>query len=474
MYLVGCLLGVPLLLMVLFPFGLFVAGLVQGDGGQILAGGIGVVFAAPFLGIAVALVLAQKKKRPDPRLREMYPDQPWMWNAEWAAGRIRWRATMPVITWVLYAPFIAGGLICAALIPTMASRVAWPFVFLLLMGPLLSILLLGSAVRAAMQARKYGGGEFEIVTVPGVIGGQLVGLIHLGPNVQPEEDFELVLKCIRSTTVVSEDEKGRTSISTEQESVWEATEVISHKLCIQHHPPIVPVVFAIPGDCPATGEQSERSSVSWQLFARAATRGVDYEARFEVPVFATGDRSFDFASAAEVLRQYRVEPTREQRARAARVRIDPMADGTIVFVFPPPRSLVHGIMFVLMGVAVGGIVYLVAQDSVFFGMLFAGPFLLFFFVGILQSCFCSVRTTVGPQRLSIQRSYLGLGRTRVILGSQVEEFDVVNAFPGGHHVVARLRHHHTRAVSGIVFTADQAKWIGEEFAAILNQNGSSA
>jgi hypothetical protein len=50
---------------------------------------------------------------------------------------------------------------------------------------------------------------------------------------------------------------------------------------------LIPIAFAIPREAPETTLGNSRDRILWRLEVTSAVAGVDFSARFEVPVFYT-------------------------------------------------------------------------------------------------------------------------------------------------------------------------------------------
>ncbi len=221
------------------------------------------VFAAVFgsvgFGLLTFATLAYRKARGDSAVAALHPNEPWLCKQEWADGKINSSAKSFTIV-----------LLVVALFWNAASLPAW-FVFphnvldkegnrlalLLLAFPAIGSILILCAVVSALRLRKYGKSVFEMASVPGVIGGQLAGVVRVSKKVEPEEGFRLTLNCIQRVTTSSGD-----SSSTSENVLWQDEDLIARELP-QSDPQqsAIPVLFRnslrIPADRRKAGEQPD-------------------------------------------------------------------------------------------------------------------------------------------------------------------------------------------------------------------------
>lgn len=143
------------------------------------------------------------------------------------------------------------------------------------------------AFRSALRRRKFGESAFEMATTPARLGGRLRGVIETGiPLDQSLPDgFRLTLRCERRWEEQSSAGRGAaTDTVMRVESQWEAEAGASpHAVGAGL---AAPVDFEIPSDLPPSTLGQVNSGVFWELEIYAETPGLDYGARFVLPVLA--------------------------------------------------------------------------------------------------------------------------------------------------------------------------------------------
>ena len=212
---------------------------------------------------------------PSERLRAANPNAPWMWREDWAAGEVRTsvhrdasRLMLIAIAWcVVTLPilFIA---------PQRALRHADYSALPSLIFPLIGLAMLAWAMRLRRRIRQYGESRLTLASMPGQIGGSLLGSIHIDHPLPAGQQVALELECINRTT------RGAWHNLT----TWDRTLWRSDQTSMSDSAGSIPVAFMIAPDCRPTDDSNPNSRIIWRLGARAG----GYRAEFEVPVFRMG------------------------------------------------------------------------------------------------------------------------------------------------------------------------------------------
>ncbi len=258
----------------------------SGDWGQaamlavfaLVFGGVG------FGGIAAAAA-GRRRLAEAAALEARHPASPWLWRADWAAGRIEdgsrthmWTAWAFAAFWNLISLPAAVMAVRAAV--TEGRTAAW----LALVFPLVGAGLLVWAVRTTLRYRRYGISVLELATVPGGVGHSLAGIVRTTSLLQPHDGFLVRLRCIRRVTRGSGKHR-----STSETVLWEEERRVRGEPSRTAHGMgmAIPVGFPLPLDAAPTDSRNARDQVLWRLVVAASVPGVDYESTFEVPVFRT-------------------------------------------------------------------------------------------------------------------------------------------------------------------------------------------
>lgn len=269
---------------------------------------------------------AGRTERERQRLKSEYPEQPWAWRAAWNRGTIPAGSKTTMIgLWAFASIWNA----ISAPIPFMLVD-EWAqgnkLILVAILFPLVGAGLAIAALRATLLWLKYGRTEFVMRSVPGVIGGDLVGAIRIPRPVEFQDRVKLTLSCLKKTTSGSGNNE-----STSETVLWQSEHAVGGDDVQIGQQTLVLVVFTIPYACQPT---DEASGIQWRLEASAPTPGLDFQVQFEVPVFKTADSRQDVTEQSIVDPAAQAEQLKEA-ARASRVYVHQRADGSLELDVPP-------------------------------------------------------------------------------------------------------------------------------------------
>ncbi len=374
-----------------------VQGFLDGDLGQ---GSLLAIFSLAFgggsLGMVAAAVASRRRARTALALRAAHPDQPWLWRGDWAEGLVR-SATKNTMVFA-WGFAILWNLISTPLLFFLPEEILEKANYAALLGllfPLVGIGLLVWAIRQTIELKKFGQSVFRLATVPGVIGGTLEGTIAVPSHFNPGQDFDLTLSGINRRVTGS----GKNQ-STTEEILWQDT-ATGAKAYAQSEAmgAGIPVKFAIPSECRQTDETNPRNAILWRLEVHAAVPGVDYHARFEVPVFRTADskNSADEASPdQEVPSGYQPGPD-----SGIAVGVGPTG-GMLYEVRPSGRGVPRASMMAFFVIWTGAIVLMIHVGAPIFFIAIFGLFDLLFSYSILQVAFGRCRIQCDPDSITVR------------------------------------------------------------------------
>ncbi len=374
----------------------------------------GLVFGGVGFGLLVGAVAGWRIERRQARRAEKAPDDPWLWRDDWATGRIRsntaaaaWFTTIFATFWNLVSfPtfFLAwssvvgdkrGALWLAALFPAVGTGLA------------------ASAGYLWLRWLRWGRSEFEMAAVPGVLGGPLAGLIHVPTRVAVRDGFLVRLACVRTI----DHPRGGES-SPREITLWDHEYDIVRDLAAGDRT-VIPVEFVIPFDLPPSGDD-----VKWKLSAQAETRGVDFYAEFETPVFQTAASS---ASAGGVAASPTLSATigfgAAVRAMGARLIDDAASQHTVVFPLgrnPGLAAFLALFAFAWTGMCFG--LYVSQIPRVFLAV--CSFFELLIVPAALARCLGRTRLEFSPAGVAVQGGVFGLGRRREFKAADVADVAV--------------------------------------------------
>lgn len=236
-------------------------------------------FAAAQFGAGAGLIMGGVRTAREAWRRRRHPSEPWLWRRDWAAGVIKYSRgrTVPVwwgaaavwnaVLWLSLMPQVpvqewiereaTGGLACVALFAIFGV-----------------VLVLGAAL-ATVRWWRFRESVFEMVAVPGRIGGQLDGTVRARVTLAADQTFHVRLACEQSP-----------GLGGTRDLLWQPEYTVAGDgVAISALYSAIPVRFEIPASCrPSTS--TLRNPFVWRLLV-AAGGGSAYRAEFEVPVFST-------------------------------------------------------------------------------------------------------------------------------------------------------------------------------------------
>ena len=376
------------------------------------------VFAASFCLVGYGLLFgawyAARKQKREAKARAAQPDEPWRWREEWLGGRIASSShhkaigvTVFAVLWNLISwPAIIGVL--------MKEDREWWLPLLVGIFPLVGTAMAIYAVKLWRGYWRWGRSEFEMAAVPGVLGGSVAGVIHGPPAIEPIDGFRVTLSCIRRVEEGSGDNR-----RTVDRVLWSDERLLARPLAADAAETVLPVQFHAPYQQPATNLED----VLWKLTVHAKTKGVDYDAEFEVPVFETADSSPDepaASDAADPLAAYELPQTTAMMAErmGARLEYEGPDETSLYFPMAHNRGMTAGLtLFAIMWTCICvGLFY--SDAPRFFPWVFSAFGALIDWAA-LALLFTSTRLKFGPRGVSKHRRWLMFGQPREIAADEV-------------------------------------------------------
>ena len=384
------------------------------------------LFALTFGGVGIggiaAALAGRGKLKVQEALQARHPDSPWLWRQDWASGHITdsSRSTM-IGAWLFATLWSLIGFPTGFLSVRAALKEGKPAALLGLLFPIVGIGLVVWAVRTTLRHRKYGVSRLELATVPGVIGRSLIGMVRAPSRIQTAQGFDVTLTCVRRVT-----NGGGKQRSTSESILWQDVQRVQGQpfrapARMETH---IPVAFRISGDAPSTDESDSAHRVVWRLQVSAEVPGVNYESRFDVPVFRT-PASEQPLSPEETRLTQTADPAGYQQPADSRILVTATRRGTEIL-FPAARNLGAAVsltLFLVLWLACLGLQLYFGAPLVF--LIVTGLFGILIFLGVLDLWLQVSRVRVDPQSVSWATGYIVPGRERSIASSNVA--DVIRA-----------------------------------------------
>ncbi len=334
-----------------------------------------------------------------------------MWREEWASGRIRCsgRSTF-LLSWFFALFWNAVSLPLLWAIPAEVEK-GNQAALIGVLFPLVGVGLVVWAIRTTIHRFRFGSSEFQMDTLPGVIGGELRGTVHAKEGVSPLDGFRVKLVCVNRVTTGS----GQSRTISEHIRWQEEQTVGAGRVISMPYRTDIPVVFRIPYEVEPSSPESSDNEIVWRLEVQAAVPGVDFKARFVLPVFKTDESS---PEASSEIREAPLEPAQLEERSGVRIRPSPTGGQEILF--PPARNL---------GVAVGVTLFTAVWSAIVVGLAYAGELLFFVVFGFFELLLLyavmalwlqRTRVRVEYGRIEIRDRILGIGRTVTLDSSDVD------------------------------------------------------
>jgi len=393
-----------------------------------------VTFGGAGIGLMVLGFIGRNRQREAERLRELYPDAPWMHRLDWSRGTIRSTSKSTMVTSLVFA--ILWNAISSPLWFLLPQEVVEKKNRLALIGvvfPLVGIVLLVWAVRNVLRWRRYGRSVLILETIPGVVGGALQGTVHVGSRLEPEGPYRLTLNCIRRHTTGSGDDRSTTETILGQEE----RQVPAAAAGLGPSGPALPIVFAIPFDSYATDFSKPDDQVLWRLEVTAPARGIDFATSFEVPVFRTPQSSPDFRLPDQV-RDASALPSLADRLARSGVLVEKLPDGE-AYRFPMARHPGAALGLTLFWAIWSGFILLMHHlgAPLFFPLVF-GVVDLLILAGVLDLWFGAGRLTVRSGTLECRHGLFGVGRQRRLEKEEILAFKSSRGMQAGRKLFYNL------------------------------------
>ncbi|HJQ40685.1 MAG TPA: hypothetical protein VKB93_26405 [Thermoanaerobaculia bacterium] len=240
------------------------------------------IFFAALAGMAFyAIRYHLRKARERRELQIKHPGEPWMWRADWADRAVRDEQSIRGgFLWVFGFLWILMSLPVALAMWATQERDRVLLIFVAIF-PIVGVLVLISAAYQTLRRRKYGVSLCRLNRLPVPLGSTFRGEVQARVHSMPEHGFQ-----IRLTNVRREERRTGKSRSVRETVLWQDEQTVGSGAAMPHPDGMrIPLQFAIPLDAEATDDTNPRDSILWRLEVRADVPGIDYIARFALPVY---------------------------------------------------------------------------------------------------------------------------------------------------------------------------------------------
>jgi len=321
------------------------------------------VFGGVGLGLLIVTWRAPKQK--DAALPE-YQGTPWLRNDDWQSATIK--STSKSSMWGAWIFAVVWNLISFPLPFILYKEVLEKENTIAIVGlifPIVGIGLLVWAVRRSLEWATFGPAPVTLDPFPGSIGGHVGGTIDLNIPFNAKHEFAVTLTNIHSYTSGS----GKNRRQSEK-AVWQ-------KNLIAHAQPRangtrLTFRFDVAEDCRASDTEKDDSYYIWRLNLSATLPGADLDRDYELPVYATAERS-KFLSSIAVDHSENLQRAADDKSVRDVVNLESTSSGKRMF-FPAGRHFGSAIGGFLVGAifTAAGWFLIFSEGHTVFGSVFGG------------------------------------------------------------------------------------------------------
>jgi hypothetical protein len=215
--------------------------------------------------------------------------EPWLQRSDWAVGQAVWEpenhGSVGAVTMLLFF-FVLTTAVAVYVTQDILGRGSdYGALALVWLFPVATALLSARSLRSIRQKRRFGKSVFKLDHVPGHLGARLAGTVvtTLPVDREPADGFHVRLSCyhriVRMTTSSDGSQRER-----REHLLWRDEQ---HLRGIPGPEGVltVPLRFDLPANIAPTRLAPLDDRIAWCLEVTGRQRGLDYTARFEVPVF---------------------------------------------------------------------------------------------------------------------------------------------------------------------------------------------
>ena len=237
------------------------------------------VFVIAGLGLAWAVAAEVARARAAQKRREEHPLEPWLWDHPWDSRWATHGSLKPAIS--MFASFVAWSAV--VLIFRVSSTSDLGTRILVFVVGLFPLVMFCRAAYRLLQYLKYGKSRFHFARFPLHLGRPVEGSLEVSQKVSAASSISLTMRYIEEVTETRGSGKNRTS----QKVLYCLQEVKREMNPSQFDlegQGKIPISIELPkGDFPNLLLETPRRY--WELEAKAGTLGIDFDARFLLPVY---------------------------------------------------------------------------------------------------------------------------------------------------------------------------------------------
>lgn len=232
-----------------------------------------------------SVIMGPEASPADTREARREIEQPWTTRKDWVSGRIAEEGAGKSGT--LLGAHVGACLVLWGVLGAFWNELGMFGVWLMLITIVLTAGL-WQTVRNHLRARKFGTSWFEFRDLPFWMGERLHAVVRTGIPLRGRAfvDLDLRLACVSRWTTFDHDTHGSRREETRETALWKHEAKV--RAVRSPRGPVfdLPLDVALPVGLPSSSTATVGDRILWRLELHGDEPGIDYEARFEVPVFA--------------------------------------------------------------------------------------------------------------------------------------------------------------------------------------------
>lgn len=225
--------------------------------------------------------LGLRLRRRTARFRARFGAEPWAWDHPWTPSGARDSAARSIATGLLFALFWWGLLVPFNQLAFVQRVVPFPFTLVVGLFDTIGLAIVGHVIYLALRRAKYGASELRFTRFPYHLGEPLEAALVRRGALATIPALDVTLRCVQERYEIRHSGRNKSHVVVCYE-LW------SERLTIREVPGAdFHLRFSPPDTAPPT-RLSERPARYWEIEVSAETPGIDYRARFLVPIYERG------------------------------------------------------------------------------------------------------------------------------------------------------------------------------------------
>jgi len=243
----------------------------------------GLAFALAGLGVAWAGLAGMYRARAARKRKEEHPMEPWYWDYPWDSRRAESGGIGPALSSFVAFFFLTLFLSMFNWWAFFSDEGPWPLKLFVILFDLIDLAILGGAFYQLFQFFKYGKSLLHFARFPFRPGRSVEAGLEAGSRLAAAQTIDLTLRYIEEVSETTGTGKNR-STQLVLYGLHEVKQQIRAGQFDPHSGMPIPISLRLP-DGDYKNRLLEAPRRYWELEVKADTPGIDYSARFLLPVY---------------------------------------------------------------------------------------------------------------------------------------------------------------------------------------------